>query len=53
LVDPSALPQNHILAALPARITVLDRAGVEKQACECYEVVKREFKRLLPPGPAT
>jgi CRP-like cAMP-binding protein len=35
------------------RITVLDRAGVEKQACECYEVVKREFKRLLPPGVAT
>lgn len=31
------------------RITVLDRAGVEKQACECYQVVKREFKRLLPP----
>lgn len=23
------------------RITVLDRAGVEKQACECYQVVKR------------
>jgi len=35
------------------RITVLDRAGVEKQACECYEVVKNEFKRLLPPGLAT
>jgi CRP-like cAMP-binding protein len=31
------------------RITVLDRAGVEKQACECYQVVKRKFKRLLPP----
>lgn len=31
------------------RITVLDRAGVEKQACECYQVVKRDFKRLLPP----
>lgn len=35
------------------RITVLDRAGVEKQACECYQVVKREFKRLLPPVLAT
>jgi CRP-like cAMP-binding protein len=30
------------------RITVLDRAGLEDQACECYEVVKREFDRLLP-----
>ncbi len=35
------------------RITVLDRAGVEKQACECYQVVKTEFKRLLPSGMAT
>ncbi len=35
------------------RITVLDRAGVEKQACECYQVVKKEFNRLLPPGGAT
>lgn len=30
------------------RIVVLDRAGVEKHACECYQVVKREYARLLP-----
>lgn len=30
------------------RITVLDRAGLEARACECYAVVKREFDRLLP-----
>jgi len=30
------------------RITVLDRAGLEAHACECYEVVKKEFDRLLP-----
>jgi CRP-like cAMP-binding protein len=30
------------------RITVLDRPGIEAKACECYEVVKREFDRLLP-----
>ena len=29
-------------------ITVLDRAGLEKRACECYGVVKRETERLLP-----
>jgi CRP-like cAMP-binding protein len=29
-------------------ITVLDRAGLEARACECYEVVKREYDRLLP-----
>jgi len=27
---------------------VLDRLGIEAQACECYAVVKRESDRLLP-----
>lgn len=31
------------------RITVLDRPGLEKLACECYAVVKRETDRLLAP----
>lgn len=30
------------------RITVLDRAGVERRSCECYSVVKKESDRLLP-----
>ena len=30
------------------RITVLDRPGLERRSCECYEVVKTEFDRLLP-----
>jgi CRP-like cAMP-binding protein len=29
-------------------IVVLDRAGLEGHACECYAVVKKEFDRLLP-----
>jgi CRP-like cAMP-binding protein len=29
-------------------ITVLDRPGLEKRACECYAVVKSETARLLP-----
>ncbi|HUF74049.1 MAG TPA: Crp/Fnr family transcriptional regulator [Gammaproteobacteria bacterium] len=28
-------------------ITVIDRPRLEQSACECYEVVKREFDRLL------
>jgi CRP-like cAMP-binding protein len=28
-------------------ITVVDRAGLEGKVCECYEVVKKEFARLL------
>jgi CRP-like cAMP-binding protein len=30
------------------KITVLDRTGVESRSCECYQVVKKEFDRLLP-----
>src|SRR5450631_1572600 len=30
------------------RITVLDRPGMEALSCECYQVVKTEFDRLLP-----
>lgn len=30
------------------RIKVLDRAGLEQHSCECYQVVKQEFDRLLP-----
>jgi CRP-like cAMP-binding protein len=30
------------------KITVLDRPGLETRVCECYEVVKTEFDRLLP-----
>jgi hypothetical protein len=26
---------------------VLDRSGLEKRACECYAVVRKELSRLL------
>ena len=29
------------------RITVLDRGGLERRACECYAVVRKEYDRLL------
>jgi len=29
-------------------ITVIDRPGLESRCCECYQVVKTEFDRLLP-----
>jgi hypothetical protein len=34
-------------------IAVLDRAGLEERACECYAVVKNEYDRLLPDKVAT
>jgi CRP-like cAMP-binding protein len=29
-------------------ITVVNRPGLEARVCECYQVVKKEFDRLLP-----
>jgi CRP-like cAMP-binding protein len=29
------------------RISVLDRPGLERRACECYAVVRNEYDRLL------
>jgi CRP-like cAMP-binding protein len=34
-------------------ITLLDRQGLESRVCECYQVVKREYERLLPREQAT
>ncbi|MBU3538944.1 Crp/Fnr family transcriptional regulator [Polynucleobacter sp. UK-Gri1-W3] len=34
-------------------ITVLDRPGLEHRTCECYQVVKTEYDRLLPNKIAT
>jgi CRP-like cAMP-binding protein len=33
------------------KITVLDRPRLQARSCECYQVVKREFDRLLPYKP--
>jgi CRP-like cAMP-binding protein len=30
-------------------ITITDQAGIEETACECYEVIRQSFERLLPP----
>lgn len=33
------------------RVTILDRGGLEKAACECYGIIRSEIERLLPlPG---
>jgi CRP-like cAMP-binding protein len=29
-------------------ITVVDRPGLERRTCECYEVVRKEYERLVP-----
>ena len=42
------LQQAGLISYRRGRITVLDRRGLEARACECYQVVKTEFDRLLP-----
>jgi CRP-like cAMP-binding protein len=42
------LQQAGVIRYRRGHITVLDRSGLESQVCECYEVVKKEFARLLP-----
>ena len=42
------LQDARLITYRRGRITVLDRPGLEARSCECYEVVKKEFDRLLP-----
>jgi CRP-like cAMP-binding protein len=41
------LQQAGFIRYRRGHIAVLERDGLEERACECYEVVKREMKRLL------
>jgi CRP-like cAMP-binding protein len=47
------LQADGLIRYARGRITILDRAGLERRTCECYAVVKREYDRLLPKGLAT
>jgi hypothetical protein len=42
------LQQAGVISYRRGHITVVDRSGLEAQVCECYQVVKGEFARLLP-----
>src|SRR3546814_13077910 len=42
------LQQEGLIAYRRGRITILDRAGLERSACECYSAIRSNFDRLLP-----
>jgi CRP-like cAMP-binding protein len=42
------LQKTGVITYTRGRIKVLNRAELEKCACECYAVVKKEYDRLLP-----
>jgi CRP-like cAMP-binding protein len=41
------LQSRGLIQYARGRVVVLDRAGLEARACECYEVVRTEIARLL------
>jgi CRP-like cAMP-binding protein len=41
------LQENRLISYKRGRIRVLDRGGLESCVCECYQVVKDEYDRLL------
>ena len=47
------LQKAGLISYARGRIVVLDRAGLEARSCECYQVVKKEYDRLLPGRTAT
>ena len=47
------LQRAGLISCLRGHIIMLDRCGLQKRACECYQVVKAEFDRLLPGVDAT
>jgi CRP-like cAMP-binding protein len=42
------LQKQGVISYRRGNIEVLDRPGLEKLCCECYEVVRRETERLQP-----
>lgn len=44
-----SLQKSGLIRYARGHIKVLDRPGLEQRTCECYQVVKTEYDRLLPP----
>jgi CRP-like cAMP-binding protein len=48
----SMLQDAGLIRYQRGRITIVDRAGLERRACECYRRVRGHAERVLPPSPA-
>lgn len=41
------LQDAHLIRYQRGQVTILDRAGLEQAACECYRLINTELDRLL------
>jgi hypothetical protein len=48
-VTQGVLQSAGLIRYSRGRITVLDRARLEDAACECYQIIRDEFARLVDP----
>ncbi|WP_072376299.1 Crp/Fnr family transcriptional regulator [Hyphomicrobium sp. NDB2Meth4] len=51
-IAAGALQRAGLIRYTRGHVTILDRGGLEALSCECYNISKREFDRLLGPGNA-
>ena len=49
-VVANMLQQNGLIRYHRGRIEILDPAGLEARACECYAVIRNQIAELLAPG---
>lgn len=45
-----ALQEEGLISARRGRVIVVDRAGLKRQACECYSVVEKHFGSVIGPS---
>ncbi|MFZ6734271.1 Crp/Fnr family transcriptional regulator [Undibacterium sp. Ji42W] len=45
------LQKDGLITCRRGHVKVIDRKAMESRVCECYEVVRKEYLRLLPPVP--
>jgi len=46
-VAANDLRQNGLIDYHRGNISILNRSGLETESCECYEIVKKEYKRSI------
>jgi CRP-like cAMP-binding protein len=51
-VVANALQQAGLIRYHRGHIEILDRAGLEAKACECYEAIRRQIDQVTPASPS-